>query len=180
MRLGGQERAAKLARSARFSVTAVAAVLALVGGSIPARAAGSDAAALPKNAWVVAQTDDGHLQVVTGDAADQLVDRAASGAPGPEVLSVDTDQPVHALDAGENDPLRSQQWALDRVPFEGAWNVTRGRGVIVAIVDSGVEANHQDLAGSVLPGIDYGLQASEEMLPFARDEITRCRLEFDG
>jgi type VII secretion-associated serine protease mycosin len=155
MRLGGRERAAKLARSARFTVTAVAAVLALVGGSIPARAAGSDAAALPKDAWVVAQTDDGHVQVVTGDAADQLVDRAASGAPGPEVLSVDTDQPVHALDAGENDPLRSQQWALDRVPFEGAWNVTRGRGVIVAIVDSGVEANHQDLAGSVLPGIDY-------------------------
>jgi type VII secretion-associated serine protease mycosin len=155
MHWGGQRRAPKIARRARLGVTAAAAVLALVGGSLPARAAESDAAALPKNAWVVAQTDDGHLQVVTGAAAGELVDRDASGAPGPDVLSVEADQPVHALGGSENDPLRSQQWALDRVPFEGAWNVTRGRGVIVAIVDSGVEANHEDLAGSVLKGIDY-------------------------
>ena len=33
--------------------------------------------------------------------------------------------------------------------------MTRGRGVKVAIVDSGVEAAHQDLVGSVLPGKDY-------------------------
>jgi subtilisin family serine protease len=145
MRLGGRDRAANSREPVQREV---AAVLALVGGS--SRPAPPTRPVAAENAWVVAQTDDGHLQVVTGDAADQLVDRAASGAPGPEVLSVDTDQPVHALDAGENDPLRSQQWALDRVPFEGAWNVTRGRGVIVAIVDSGVEANHQDLAGSVL------------------------------
>src|SRR5262245_36108658 len=117
MQSGGRERAVKVARRARLGVTAIAAVLALVGGSIPARAADRAPASLPRNAWVVAQSEDGHLQVVTGDAAGRLVDQAATGAPGPEVLSVEADQPVHALDAGENDPLRSQQWALNRVPF---------------------------------------------------------------
>ena len=41
--------------------------------------------------------------------------------------------------------MRSQQWALDKISFESAWSVTRGQGVKVAIVDSGVEADHQDL-----------------------------------
>jgi hypothetical protein len=135
------------------SAVAVAAALALLGGSIPARAEDPDQVDLPDNAWVVTQTDDGQLQVVTGEAAEAAVERDAAGAPGPEVLSVEPDQAMHAL--GVNDPLRQQQWALDRVPFEGAWNVTRGTNVKVAVIDSGVNGSHEDLAGSVLHGIDY-------------------------
>ncbi|HTK15352.1 MAG TPA: S8 family serine peptidase [Acidimicrobiia bacterium] len=110
---------------------------------------------LPANAWVVAREADGQLQVVKGDAADQLVADVAAGRPSPEVLSVQTDQKVSALSAGENDPMRSQQWALDQVSFESSWPVTRGGRVVVAVIDSGVLGTHQDLAGSVLPGIDY-------------------------
>src|SRR5262245_5584582 len=153
MALGGRRKRSTLARNARVSVVAVAAALALLGGSLPARAEDPGHVDLPDNAWVVTQADDGQLQVVTGDAAETGVERDAAGGPGPEVLSVDTDQPMHAL--GVNDPLRSQQWALNRVAFEGAWNVTRGTGVKVAVIDSGVNGSHEDLAGSVLPGIDY-------------------------
>ncbi len=152
---GGGRKRTRSARNARLGAVAVAAALALFGGSIPARAEDPARVSLPDNAWVVAQTADGHLQVVTGHAADQLVENDAAGVPGPAVLSVEPDQTMHALDAGENDPLRPQQWALDKVPFEAAWNVTRGKNVIVAVVDSGVEADHEDLAGSVLHGIDY-------------------------
>ena len=61
MHLGGHGKSDNLARGVRLSITAVAASLALVGGSIPARAADQDPASLPKNAWVVAQSDDGQL-----------------------------------------------------------------------------------------------------------------------
>jgi len=155
MSSGGRDRSRDLARRARYGVTAVAAALVLFAGSLPARAEDPATVSLPDNAWVTARTADGHVQVVTGDAATELVESDQAGAPGPEVLSVEADQTMHALDAGENDPLRSQQWALDRVPFESAWKVTRGQHVTVAVVDSGVEANHEDLKGSVLRGIDY-------------------------
>ncbi len=154
MPLGGGRSRPTFARNARLSVVAVAAALALLGGSIPARAEDPDHVDLPQNAWIVTQTDDGHLQVVTGDAAEEVVARDAAGAPGPEVLSVEADRTMHAL-GSENDPLRSQQWALDRVSFEAAWNVTRGANVKVAVIDSGVNGSHEDLAGSVLHGIDY-------------------------
>ncbi|MFB7916904.1 type VII secretion-associated serine protease mycosin [Streptomyces sp. NPDC056061] len=52
------------------------------------------------------------------------------------------------------DALRDQQWGLDALHTERAWQTTRGKGVTVAVVDTGVDGNLPDLAGQVLPGKD--------------------------
>ena len=52
------------------------------------------------------------------------------------------------------DPLRPQQWHLDQVHAEDAWAAGVGAGVVVAVVDTGVDASHPDLVGQVLRGID--------------------------
>jgi subtilisin family serine protease len=53
------------------------------------------------------------------------------------------------------DSVRSaQQWVLTAVNAPAAWNVTKGQGVIVAVIDSGVNPAVSDLANSVIPGPD--------------------------
>lgn len=56
--------------------------------------------------------------------------------------------------ASGSDPLRDRQWHLDAVSAAQAWPVSRGDGVTVAVVDTGVDADHPDLAGQVLDGYD--------------------------
>jgi subtilisin family serine protease len=49
----------------------------------------------------------------------------------------------------------AQQWVLDAVDAPAAWPVSQGQGVLVAVIDSGVNPNVSDLAGSVITGPDY-------------------------
>ncbi|MGA3526071.1 type VII secretion-associated serine protease mycosin [Melissospora conviva] len=58
--------------------------------------------------------------------------------------------------AGGTAPAQ-RTWALDRLAPESVWPLTRGRGIVVAVIDSGVAAGHPLLRGQVLPGVDLGL-----------------------
>jgi serine protease len=53
------------------------------------------------------------------------------------------------------DPLRPQQWGLDMIGADPAHQVATGSGAVVAVIDSGVQADHPDLAGRLLPGYDF-------------------------
>lgn len=48
----------------------------------------------------------------------------------------------------------SQQWVLNMLDVRSAWSLTKGRGVTVAVIDSGVDPNVSDLLGNVTPGPD--------------------------
>ncbi|MFF0277364.1 MULTISPECIES: type VII secretion-associated serine protease mycosin [unclassified Streptomyces] len=67
------------------------------------------------------------------------------------------------------DTIRARQWGLQALHTEEAWRTTRGEGVTVAVLDTGVDAEHPDLEGSVLAGRDLvGFGASRGDRAWAR------------
>ena len=63
--------------------------------------------------------------------------------------------PALAATPAGADVVRDQElWVLDMVHAPQAWNLTRGQGVTVAVIDSGVFPSVSDLAGSVIGGPD--------------------------
>jgi type VII secretion-associated serine protease mycosin len=52
------------------------------------------------------------------------------------------------------DSIRDRQWHLRYLNVAEAQELSQGDGVVVAIVDSGVNGNHPDLVGDILPGVD--------------------------
>ncbi|MGW2702676.1 type VII secretion-associated serine protease mycosin [Streptomyces sp. NPDC001340] len=64
--------------------------------------------------------------------------------------------PAHA------DSIRSRQWHLDAMHAEEMWKTSTGRGVTVAVIDSGVDNSLADLKGQVLDGKDYSSQRGDE------------------
>ncbi|WP_223281449.1 S8 family serine peptidase [Streptomyces antnestii] len=50
--------------------------------------------------------------------------------------------------------LRGSEWALSALRADRAWQTSRGQGVTVAVIGTGVDAAHPDLKGRVVKGAD--------------------------
>ncbi|PAZ13046.1 serine protease [Streptomyces sp. SA15] len=50
--------------------------------------------------------------------------------------------------------LRESEWALTALKAEQAWEITRGEGVTVAVIGTGVDASHPDLTGRIAKSTD--------------------------
>ncbi|MET8409131.1 type VII secretion-associated serine protease mycosin [Streptomyces sp. NPDC005195] len=50
--------------------------------------------------------------------------------------------------------IREREWHLTAMKAEQMWQTSTGRGITVAVIDSGVNADLHDLKGQVLPGMD--------------------------
>src|SRR5438445_398795 len=58
--------------------------------------------------------------------------------------------PAPAPAAALGDPYLPRQWGLAQIGAPAAWARSTGAGVAIGIVDSGVDLDHEDLAGKVV------------------------------
>jgi membrane-anchored mycosin MYCP len=61
---------------------------------------------------------------------------------------------LFAVPAAQADEWRDKQYWLAESGITKAWEVSKGAGVKVAVIDSGVDASHPDLKGAVAGGYD--------------------------
>ena len=63
--------------------------------------------------------------------------------------------PAAAEHVRQADQVRQNEWWLSALHVTQAQQATQGAGVTIALLDTGVDPQQPDLAGSVLPGPDY-------------------------
>lgn len=109
------------------------------------------------------------LDVATGPAPDMMIFSAEGisaealaeqlqAQPGVVFASPDRRKQIRAV---PNDPLFDSQWALRNIEAAAiaavdAWPLTTGSSeVVIAILDTGVRFEHEDLVDRLLPGYDF-------------------------
>ncbi|MEX2290802.1 MAG: S8 family serine peptidase, partial [Mycobacteriales bacterium] len=137
-----------------LSRLACASLLCALLGTPAGAALAAEPAGPPVEVTAIVEAADGRLSFVTQRAASRRsgTDLARRLDARPDVVAASLEQPVYAV--GSPDPLRSQQWGLTRLAAEQVWAGGTATGQVVAVLDTGVDAAHPDLAGIVAPGLD--------------------------
>ena len=58
------------------------------------------------------------------------------------------------------DAIRDREYWLNDYGIRSAWSTTKGEGVTIAVIDTGIDGSHPDLAGAVSGGTDFSGQGA--------------------
>ena len=103
---------------------------------------------------VIGKLDDLDIYVVSlpPTASEKAVAHALAQHPHIKFAEPDALVPVSYV---PNDTYYTSEWHLQTIGAPTAWNVATGSGVTVAILDSGIDASHADLAPQLVPGWNF-------------------------
>lgn len=84
------------------------------------------------------------------------VDKVRSALARNPVVDFVEENRVVGLALTPNDPYYSSQWHLPKIGAPYAWDISVGsQSIIIAVLDSGVDPTHPDLAGKLLQGWNF-------------------------
>jgi subtilisin family serine protease len=90
------------------------------------------------------------VDVAPGDEED-AVERLRAD---PDVAYAEVDRLIPAAGV-TNDPMSGSEWHLATIGAPSAWTYSTGTGITIAILDTGVDATHPDLASKIVPGWNF-------------------------
>ncbi len=140
-----------------------AATAANEAGAAYQRTAPAPGAVVP---LVTVETTASGPKIVSHPVTSQAQARAVAtdAAKGNDLVVVQPDTLVSPVGAPTNDfwTAHNDQWGIDttKTTFAAAWKTTTGKGITVAVVDTGVDATNPDLSGQVLNGKSFLTGAS--------------------
>lgn len=107
------------------------------------------------------------IGTVTFDGSRSVEDAMRVLSLDPNVAHVEPVYPVRALEAEVsvadavytvNDPHYNVQWGLSAIGYDDGYSYVSEEAlsnIVIAVLDTGVDLDHPDLAGSLVPGYDY-------------------------
>jgi subtilisin family serine protease len=85
-----------------------------------------------------------------------VIDRVAASLERTGLFTIVEQDHVAQGAALPNDPSFASEWHLSKIKASSAWDLTKGSSSIkVAVVDSGVDPTHPDLASKLVPGWNF-------------------------
>jgi hypothetical protein len=93
-----------------------------------------------------------HFIELPATANEQAVVNALRSNPHIKFAELDLAAPPNLT---VNDQLFPNEWHLNKIGAPTAWSTVTGSGVIIAILDSGVDSTHPDLIPNLVPGWNF-------------------------
>ncbi len=103
-----------------------------------------------------------HLSIDAGGTAEGVFAAVASFKAYPEVQDAEPNWVQEVSAVTPDDPKFATQKGLQGIRMDEAWVVARST-VTVAVVDTGVDYNHEDLSGQIIKGHDYQSSDTDPM-----------------